>query len=350
MPGLSRSSSTRDIHDQDALSESPISSGRQLSDDSPSGGDRRLSMTTRLLRSKSALVRAQQNIESIESLVVNAAVITALLLSFVVANVIGNYKDGDWDRATFKDALYGWPNRGFQEFVIRTLWQEGVNMTVELDLEVLNLADAIRALPIQQTKWSGTGPGQSADHEIVVELVFPQFPRPKMKAWFVRHADEFDDMATLAVASWFFQLTTLAILMATVAFVAALASYISLTLSGARSDMSGRVLNEWCRFGVPTTLFIYGISLIALALYLSSIGAAVWNQDVFVIGSGELFMNWMVKGFLPLSGAFVAMFALSLYRGDRAHDHARESAGRDAAAASPVAVRPSPDDEKAPGD
>ena len=31
MPGLSRSSSTRDIHDQDALSESPISSGRQLS-------------------------------------------------------------------------------------------------------------------------------------------------------------------------------------------------------------------------------------------------------------------------------------------------------------------------------
>ena len=59
MPGLSRSSSTRDIHDQDALSESPISSGRQLSDDSPSGGDRRLSMTTRLLRSKSALVRAQ---------------------------------------------------------------------------------------------------------------------------------------------------------------------------------------------------------------------------------------------------------------------------------------------------
>jgi hypothetical protein len=249
--------------------------------------------------------------------------------------MIGNFKEGDWDKATFKDALYGWPNSGFQEFVIRTLRQEGFNMTVELDLEVLDLADAIRALPIGQTKWSGTGQGQSADHEIVLELVFPHFPRPKMKAWFVRHADELDDMPTQLVATWFFQLTTLSILMATVAFVAALASYISLTLSGARSDMSGRVLNEWCKFGLPTTLFIYCIGLIALVLYLASIGPAVWNQDAFVFQNGEGFMNWMVLGFVPVSGVFVAMFALSLWRAA----HASAPAGHGA----PFnAVRPNP--------
>ena len=111
MPGLSRSSSTRTIHDptpptshggglaatpEDPDSPSQSGSGRQLSD-SPRSIDRKLSVTTRLLRSKNALLRAQQNIESIESLVVNAAVISALLVSFVVANMIGNFKEGDCD-------------------------------------------------------------------------------------------------------------------------------------------------------------------------------------------------------------------------------------------------------------
>ena len=249
----------------------------------------------------------EADIESVESLVVNAAVITALLLSFVVCNIVGNTNDAAWDRVTFKQAMYSWPNRDFQEFVIWTLEQEGASMAMQIDqAETMDIAETIRGLPIAETmSW---GRGQSVDAEMIIEWVLPIFPMRKLRTWLLRHADDMSNMATYSIGIWFFQTTTAAVLLSTVAFVAALLAYISLTLSGARKDISGKVLENWSAFGIPAILFIYTLAFIALVIYMTSLGAAMWGQDNYLFQNGATYTRSMTTAFPPLCLLFGGLF------------------------------------------
>ena len=123
--------------------------------------------------------------DSVESLVFNAAVITALLMSFVVSNIIGNFNADSFDRSTFRQCLYSWPNRDFQEYLVWTLEQEGVNTMIELDRDVtFDLTEKIRNLPVKEKLWPN---GQTPDHETIVELLYPVLPIHKFRAWLVQH-------------------------------------------------------------------------------------------------------------------------------------------------------------------
>ena len=216
-----------------------------------------------------AVASAHRDIDSVESLVVHAAVITALLASFVVANIVGNTRDGEWDKLMFKQALYSWPNHKFQEFVIWTLEQEGVAMTVQLDAHYsFDLAETIRGF--RHNKIMSFG-GQRPDVEMVLEWVFPRFPIANLRAWFVHHEVDFDRMKTQSIGGSFYTLTTIAVVLAMVAVVASLSAYVSLTLSGARDDATGAVLKEWAKIGVPATLFICESHHVALSILLLSI-------------------------------------------------------------------------------
>jgi hypothetical protein len=179
-----------------------------------------------------------QGYDDVESLVVNAGVIIALLLSFVVAGLM-TYDHSSWDRVIFRQALYSWPNENFREFVLFTLEDEGVDLTIALDTRIsLDLASIMRdrAEPATFT-WAY----RKSKLESAAEHILGAFPMERMHAWLVHpenHAD-FDSITGFWVPRTFYQSMIFSTIISVVCLVTAMAAYVSLSVSDAREDESG---------------------------------------------------------------------------------------------------------------
>ena len=234
--------------------------------------------------------KVQNSIDDVENLVINAAILMALILSFVAALLYTPGPDS-FDRLNFRQSAYGWPNDSFAKFV-----------TVELEEnQKLNISEVIlRRQPYGYGKGGEHGlQNTDPDMEEALTLAFANIPSERLYAFFQRYPDELIAVRSYAHIFYWDLIGSAVILV--VGVVISMIAYVSLTMSEAREDESGRVLAMWSKYGVPVTIALYIMVLIAMIFFLIATGNYVFVLDfVLPFNFGKIFAYLMYFVTVPV--------------------------------------------------
>ena len=74
---------------------------------------------------------------------------------------------------------------------------------------------------------------------------------------------------------------------------------------------TGAALAAWSKYGIPVTLSIYLLGLVALIMFMVAIGPAVWTQDGAAFGEARIYAIAISTIAIPFASIFVAVYAWS---------------------------------------
>jgi hypothetical protein len=260
-------------------------------------------------KKKPTTLKVNHSIDDVENLVINAAIMMALILSFV-AGLMCTPGSDTFDQLNFREAMYEWPNDGFANFVIWTLQSTGAEDSFELEKgKTLNVSEIIlRRLPYtygQGGKHLFTDP--DPEMEVALGLAYPNIPIERVHAFF--HLYPEDIAQCTLYSALFYNCLIIASVILVVGVVVSMIAYMSLVMSDAREDESGKVLAEWSKWGVPVTVGLYFSVLVAMVLFLIAVGDFIFFQDLSPFNFGKTYASIMYFGAIPVALAGFAYFA-----------------------------------------
>mmetsp|Transcript_17359 Transcript_17359/g.20436 ORF Transcript_17359/g.20436 Transcript_17359/m.20436 type:complete len:298 (+) Transcript_17359:75-968(+) len=227
-----------------------------------------------------------QSFSDTESLIATCAILTALLLSFLV-NMSTNYDYNSLDRGNFREAYYDWPNKDFIDFIVWQLEKDDFNFTVEITHnKVMDVKEVLYKRYNDVCKGdddhscNAVGNLPYWDCEYALEIIFPIFPLNKLRGFFDYESDTFTQVVNRAKN--FYAMVPIAINMLVVVLVGSVVLSISLAMSDCREDISGIQLKKFNKYAIPVILFLYFMLLAAMVLCLIAVGSISTTMDAYV--------------------------------------------------------------------
>lgn len=262
------------------------------------------------------MTQRQEDYSDVEGIIVNVGVIEALVASFVVAMQM-SILPRTLGEADFMGLMCS--NAKFRKFAVKTMesYEHGdfgmFNFTHEIvEGEVFDIKQWLLVEwpqhKLSDQNWGLDFPARVQACNSVpamassVELMMPAFPMERMHSWIAWHREE-----ARLVSAAVHQLSSLGGSFIFGSLFISVLLYISLTLSPAHEDTSGKALKAWTKVGMPIAIlniFLLAGSMTCFCLAMS------WTVVVSSSDWDKFFGMYFTYGFRALVAPLTALGGL----------------------------------------
>jgi hypothetical protein len=186
------------------------------------------------------------------------------------------------------------------------LEKQGYNFTVELDegliidvkSTLINGFNKVCDGYPDKYNCGAVGDLKSRKLETALELIIPIFPMEKMRAFMTYYAE--DALESVQRSVQYFSILPFILALLIIGLVGSVAMSVSLKLSDAKEDKSGKCLARWNKFGIPVILFLYFLVGTAVVLFAVVVGSFPPMLDTYIFGMVDIYSSSFYGFTLPV--------------------------------------------------